>query len=1002
MTTMNKTVVLLKVRAHQHLARESVRQCSSASSSSTAVVHRDVNYRLRRRLSTLVTSFNSCLHAARPFSSVTSTWSMQLMSAQHQRRYLRCTQSIQERGSLTANYSIRNYDCSSSTNYTPNYDDDDDIEVETPDSLHSRIHYILKKIPIGHMNDDDLADARAFLSIVSKWHNEKGAMLAEALLERLHKEKFHGRQNNLQVVIDSEMYNICMDAWNKSNAVGEKIVHRVESIMTRMEERFFNGHHGNDTSSETTTQQKHQHFDTVPRPDRFGYNSLINAYSKWDGDSSEKVEAILIKINAFAKAAASSSNAIEREYEERIRPDTITYNSAMNYYASRMNNRGAAQKAEDLLLHMSELSKQGHVSNTNSIQVNTISFNIVLKAWSNSGGGIHGAQRAEAVLRMMMKLHGQGHENIKPDAYSFSTVINSYSNVNPDDVLIAVEKVMDLLEVLEGSFISTSDAININSCYNAAANVIVKNGVEDAVLRIEELMNRMKNLDAAPDSNMLTSLCIAYISEGSDKSFQRGKDLLVEMMNDPESNFEPNSIPFNALLASVLKSESADKLNYAEELMAAMDGVGGNARPDLTSYSMIISALSRSTCDNSEEKAVEYMRKMLKSYRGRYEKAKPDSFVFNCIISMLARSKHDWADNVIYRTLKAMESQQARGNTSVVPDTITYNMVIGKLAQKKTVDNAKKMMTLLKHMEDNSLANRAIAPDIITYTNALQIQSKLHPQMAADMASSYLERTIMSREKVQIDQLGFRTLLLALSGSYKFEHAVLAHKAWEWMEKSDRGRCNVLNSSLCNLVFIAYSKTNDSKAAEAAFSFIINRIDRWTKGEKTVIFPTVVGLGAAIVSLGKQKRIDNALRLLEQVRLVSDEGVPDIKPDAGCYVNILRPLAHNQAAYRADQALRIAKCMKEDIGTVSTEALNLAIDVCSKRVGSQIDKRKALEAAFLLFQLGRESSSCDTVTYGLMIRACINLTEEEDTRTKLVEVSCISLSSNLHLFQPTR
>lgn len=896
---------------------------------------------------------------------------------------------------MTANYSIRNYDYSSSTNYTPNYDDDDDIEVETPDSLHSRIHYILKKIPIGHMNDDDLADARAFLSIVSKWHNEKGAMLAEALLERLHKEKYHGRQNNLQVVIDSEMYNICMDAWNKSNAVGEKIVHRVESIMTRMEERYFNGHHVNDTSSETTTQQKHQHFDTVPRPDRFGYNCLINAYSKWDGDSSEKVEAILIKMNAFAKAAASSSNAIEREYEERIQPDAITYNSAMNYYASRMNNRGAAQNAEDLLLHMSELSKQGHVSNTNSIQVNTITFNIVLKAWSNSGGGIHGAQRAEAVLRMMMKLHGQGHENIKPDAYSFSTVINSYSNVHPDDVSIAVEKVMDLLDILEGSFIPTSDAININSCYNAAANVIVKNGVDDAVLRVEGLMNRMKNLDAAPDSNMLTSLCLAHVSEGSDKSIQLGIDLLVEMMNDPESNFEPNSIPFNSLLAYVLRLESANKLKYAEELMAAMEGVGGNARPDSTSYNMIISALSRSTCDNSEVKAVEYMRKMLKSYRDGYEKAKPDAFVFNCIISMLARSKHDWADNVIYRTLKAMESQQARGNISVVPDTITYNMVIGKLAQKKTVDNAKKVMTLLKHMEDNSQANGAIAPDIITYTNALQIQNKLNPRMAADMASSYLERTMRSSGNVQIDKLGFRTLLLALSGSYKFEHAVLAQKAWEWMEKSDRGRCNVLNPRLCNVVMIAYSKTNDSKAAEAAYSFLMERIDRWNNGDKTVIFPTVKGLGAALVSLGKQKRIGNALQLLEQVRILSEDGVPGIKPDAGCYVNILTPLAQNHAS--ADQALSIVKRMKEDMGTVPTAALNLAIDVCSKTVGSQIDKRNALEAAFLIFQFCRESSSCDAVTYGLVIRACINLTEDEDTRTKLVEVSCISLSSNLPL-----
>jgi hypothetical protein len=151
------------------------------------------------------------------------------------------------------------------------------------------------------------------------------------------------------------------------------------------------------------------------------------------------------------------------------------------------------------------------------------------------------------------------------------------------------------------------------------------------------------------------------------------------------------------------------------------------------------------------------------------------------------------------------------------------------------------------------------------------------------------------------------------------------------------------------------------------------------------------------VSLGKQNRIDNALKLLELVRHISEDGVPDIKPDAGCYVSILSHLAQNHASNSADQALNIVKRMKEDIGTVPTVALNLAIDVCSKTVGSQIDKRKALEAAFRIFQFGRESSSCDAVTYGLMMRACINLTEDEDTRTKLVEVSCMSLSSNLPL-----
>ena len=886
-----------------------------------------------------------------------------------------------------SNFFIRNSDHSAfNATCNPNYHDDDDDKGEGVDgSLHSRIHYLLRKIPIGHMHNDDIADARAFLSIVSKWHNENGAMLAEAILERLFKEnqqwqKHHhdGREGGKNhstisiVLIDSEMYNICMDAWNKcKNVVGEKIVHRVESLMSRMEDRFLNGsnHH--------------------PHPDRYSYNCVLNAYSKWDGDSSGKVEAILVKMN---------NASLE---EECIRPDYITYHSAMNYYASRKSNRGkAAQRAEDLLLHMSSLSKQGHEDgdNSNNIQVNTTSFNIVLKAWSNSGGGIHDAQRAEAILRMMMKLHGQGHENIKPDVRSFSTVIRSFSDVDPVDASLAVEKVFDLLGLLEGSFIPTSDAVNIKSCYNAAANVFVKNSeVDDAVLQVEGLMNRMKNLDAAPDSNMITSLCLAHVREGNDKSFQRGKNILVEMMKDPDSDeFAPNSKPFNVVLDYVLKSEFANKLIYAAELMTAMEGVGGNARPDRASYNMMISALSRSTINNSEARAVEYMRKILKSYRDGYEKAKPDSFVFNCIISMLVRSKHDWADNVLYRTVKAMENQQTRGNTSVAPDTITYNMVIGKLAQKKTTDNAKKVMALLKHMEDISLSNQAVAPDIITYTSVVQIQSRINPQLAANIASSYIERMMKSREKVQIDQLGLRTLLQSLSQSYKCEHAKVARKAWDWMEKSYRGKFNVLDSSLCNLVIIAYSKLSDSTAADEVYTFLFERIDRWNKGDKSVIFPTVVGLGAALLCLGKQKRIDDALRLLEHARALSDAGVPDIKVDEGCYVMTLNSLAQSHESHPSEQVMRIVKLMKGDFGTVTTGTLNLAMSILyATAVRSQTDKRKAIEASLLLFQFGRESASCDANTYGLMIRNCIDLTEDENTRVKLVEVSFVTKHTHM-------
>ena len=255
----------------------------------------------------------------------------------------------------------------------------------TNNSLHGNIHYILKRVPIGKLTKDELSKARAFLSITSKWQNEQGATLSEALLDRLYKEQQSASRrrsySSIEVVVDAQMYNVCLDAWNKSGASGETIVSHVESILERMEERYARAQ-----LNESDYPQL-----GIARPDSYGYNCLINAYSKWDEDCSHKVEAILEKMDSLAKEAALSDNVADQEYASRVRPDTYTYNSLMNYHATRKNQYVSAQRAEELLLKMSELSKQ----RGNSIQMDVTSFNTALKAWSNCGGGITGAQRAE-------------------------------------------------------------------------------------------------------------------------------------------------------------------------------------------------------------------------------------------------------------------------------------------------------------------------------------------------------------------------------------------------------------------------------------------------------------------------------------------------------------------------------------------------------------------------------------------------------------------------------
>ncbi|KAL7549747.1 hypothetical protein ACHAWF_013014 [Thalassiosira exigua] len=833
-------------------------------------------------------------------------------------------------------------------------------------SLHSNIHYLLseKIIPVGSMRVSNVDKARFFLHTVSKWHNERGAKLSEALLERLYEEQCAGVgfDSSFDHIVDTEMYNACMDAWNKSKVDGEMIVRHVESIMKRMEERSFRASDEGDDS-----------FRYQARPDRISYNCLINAYSKWDVDSSEKVEKILEKMTSLTDDVKDEGD------DSYIRPDIVTYNSLMGYYASRKDQQSAAQRAEDLLLHVSGLASGGE-----NIEINTTTFNIVLKAWGNSGGGIHAAERAEALLRKMVQFASQGYGNIKPDAISFSTVINAYSKVDPGDTSVALERTEILLDDLEGSFISDSDA-NIHSCYNAAANMIVKSGSEDSVDRVKDLMRRMKNMDRSPGGNMYISLIEAYAKEVNEDSIRRGQELLWEMMGNPEPNLREDSvIAFNILLHAILNKRTEKSLELAEEMWNAMEKSDENARPDLRSYSILISALSRSSAEDCEQKAVEHLRKMLKSYGDGNERAKPNSFVFNCVISMLARSKqHKWTDDVMYRTLMAMINQQKRGNTSVIPDTITYNLVIGKLAQTPTKDNAKKVLKLLTNMEDDSQPNAAM-PDIISYTSVLKIQGKVSRQHAAKVASSCLERVMSSDKKLQIhvDRLGLRTLFLSLSKSPQIEHALLLHKAWTWMENSSNANGEVLDSDLCNLVLISLSNTkNYDGQAAVALSFLSERIERYNNGAKNTILPNMAGFGATLVSLSKAGRIDDALRILQLMKALEKSGL-HVNPDYGCYSRILGSFSKVHAKNATAQALKVLRFMKEDLGHVTTTALNSALNICSRE-----QSEKAIGCFSEIFRLGRESTSWDAETFSLMIRICMSGPSSDEARFKLVKVS---------------
>jgi pentatricopeptide repeat protein len=148
--------------------------------------------------------------------------------------------------------------------------------------------------------------------------------------------------------------------------------------------------------------------DSIVRPDTSVFNAAINAWSL-SGDSEGGTKALVLFRKMKELAETEGYNT---------RPDIVTYNTLLAAW-SNCGHASAAQQTEKIVAEMKKQEGQSK----DAPSPNTISYNTILNAWSKSD--LPGAaQRAQKVLEFMLK---SNNEDIRPDIYSFTSVINAYA-----------------------------------------------------------------------------------------------------------------------------------------------------------------------------------------------------------------------------------------------------------------------------------------------------------------------------------------------------------------------------------------------------------------------------------------------------------------------------------------------------------------------------------------------------------------------------------------------
>ena len=453
---------------------------------------------------------------------------------------------------------------------------------------------------------------------------------AQELLQRieaLHEEGYYA------VSPDSVSYNSVLKAWVKYNSPEKAL-----ELLQRMEEKqelYETLHSGGGGNNVDDNNIKSGGVLNV-----ISYNTVINAFAQ----NGRYLEA---------------EQLLQRMQDQgRIVPNTVTFNSVLNAY-SQSTDEDAPPKAEALLRKMTILD---------DIQVDTTSFNTVLHAYAKSKES-SAPLRAQELLRHMETLALAGNAKVRPDVYSYTTVIQAW-----------VAQLRHRYRRRE----SKSRGSHFDRGAPGASSSTSSGKETDAARAAKKLLEKMEEQKLQPNQVTYTSVMTALCWSGRPqdahelllnllKRFEQQQAMVEESPSASSMLVKPDTITFSAVMDGWVKNavtfpEAATKVMELLEIMKHWQALGhADMGPNSRTYTSVISALAKSRTWDACLRAKNLLAEI------------PDGGAtvihYNAVLDAFAKSPRADKAQLAKRVLEElMESP------SLEPDLISFNTVISACA----------------------------------------------------------------------------------------------------------------------------------------------------------------------------------------------------------------------------------------------------------------------------------------------------------------------------------
>ena len=348
-----------------------------------------------------------------------------------------------------------------------------------------------------------------------------------------------------------------------------------------------------------------------------------------------------------------------------------------------------------------------HKAGFPQVKPNVRTFNAVLDCLARADDG----DRVEGLLYHMLNLYKEGDESAKPDSFSFNCAISSFTRSKQKGSGRRAEAILErFLEYQENENPSAvPDArsfTNIIAHYGKSRWLTgTGSSAVDAPYRAEYILNRMVSLFKdgrtylEPNVFAVTTVIDSYSYAKHPDAGPNAERLLRLTINLKEKHgakrLHVNTNLMNSVLFAWANSGDANAGNRASSHLDYMEAefAGGNQelRPDTRSYSLLLSAISKSSGQGKARKALDVIHRMKEQIQLGNDAVVLDEHHFSLAINACGFSNADVDSEIEAFQIAIKLFDEVISSSYLTPTSLTFGWFIqscGRLRAPEAIRNA--------------------------------------------------------------------------------------------------------------------------------------------------------------------------------------------------------------------------------------------------------------------------------------------------------------------------